>query len=98
MDTRAKEVGGNMSRHRASGARSAKLLFSASVAFALVYFLPVLTSDAAAVKPALVVDFSGYTGGSVDDWLRARQFTFQRDARNRRLLQLSVANDTLTLE
>jgi len=34
----------------------------------------------------------------VDDWLRTRHFTFEKDAKNRRLLQLSVANDTLMLE
>jgi hypothetical protein len=87
----------HISRHRVAGARSVTLLWSA-VAFALIYFLPGLASIAAAVKPAVVLDFSGYTGGSVDDWLHARRFTFQKDAKNRRLLALSVANDTLTLE
>jgi hypothetical protein len=54
--------------------------------------------DAAGGKRDFVLDFFGYTGGSVDDWLRARHFTFERDAKNRRLLQLSLANDALTLE
>jgi hypothetical protein len=77
---------------------SVKRLLWASAALALLYVLPVLTSDAAAVTSNLVLDFSSYAGGSVDDWLRARRFTFEKDAKNRRLLQLSVANDTLTLE
>jgi hypothetical protein len=92
-----KPWGENMSRHRMSRAR-VRLLFSTSVAFALIYFLPPLTSHPAAAEPDLVLDFTGYTGGSVEDWLRARHFTFEKGAKNRRLLQLSVANDTLTLE
>jgi hypothetical protein len=98
MEIPARAVGENMLRHRVSGARFVQRLVSASVAFALTYFLPVITSGSQAVKPDRVLDFSGYAGGSVDDWLRARRFTFEKDARNRRLLQLSVANDTLTLE
>jgi len=86
-----------MSRNHRSGARSLNVLFSGSIAFALIY-LSVLTCDAAGVKRDFVFDFSGYRGGSVDDWLRAKHFTFEKDAKNRRLLQLSVADDTLTLE
>jgi hypothetical protein len=71
---------------------------SASIALPLIYFLPELTCDGAGVTRDFVLDFSGYTGGSVDDWLRAKHFTFEKDAKNRRLLQLSIANDTLTLE
>ena len=44
------------------------------------------------------IDFSGYTGISVDQWLRAKGFKFEKDARDRRLLQLFVANDALILE
>src|SRR3984893_10431011 len=86
-----------MSRNHRSGARSLNVLFSGSIAFALIY-LSVLTCDAAGAKRDFVFHFSGYRGGSVDDWLRARHFTFEKDAKNRRLLQLSVANDTLMLE
>jgi hypothetical protein len=74
------------------------LLWSASIAFALICLPLLLSCDAAALKRDFALDFSGYTGGSVDDWLRARHFTFEKDAKNRRLLQLSVANDTLMLE
>jgi hypothetical protein len=94
----AKPAGEKMSRHSESSTRSRRLRLSASVAVAVLSFLPVLTSHAAAVKPDLVLDFSGYTGGSVEDWLRGQRFTFEKGAKNRRLLQLSVANDTLTLE
>jgi len=97
-DIPTKTVGENMSRHRASRARSVNTLLSASVVFALIYFLPVLTCDAAGAKRDFVLDFSGYTGGSVDDWLHARHFTFEKDAKNPRLLQLSIDNDTLTLQ
>jgi len=86
-----------MSRNHLSGTRSLNVLFSGAIAFALIY-LSVLTCDAAGVKQDFVLDFSGYRGGSVDDWLRARHFSFEKDAKNRRLLQLSVANDTLRLE
>ena len=98
MDIPAKTVKENKLGHRVSGARSTNILLSASIAFALIYFLPALTCNAAGAKRDFVLDFSGYTGGSVDDWLRARHFTFEKDAKNRRLLELSVANDTLTLE
>jgi hypothetical protein len=98
MEIPTKTVGETMSRHRVPSARSVNILLSASIAFALIYFSPVPTCEAAGAERDFVLDFSGYTGGSVDDWLRARHFTFEKDAKNRRLLQLSVANDTLTLE
>src|SRR5271166_2072322 len=98
MDIPLKIVEKNVSPHGLSSARSPRLLLAASIAFAFIYFRPVLTCDAAGDKPNFVLDFSGYTGGSVDDWLRARHFTFEKDAKNRHLLRLSIANDTLTLE
>jgi len=87
-----------MLRHRLSAARSVGPLLSSAIAIALISCLPALVSRAAAVKPDVVLDFTGYAGGSVEDWLRARRFTFEKGAKNRRLLQLSVADDTLTLE
>jgi hypothetical protein len=86
-----------MSR-QVSGAPSVNMLLSTSIAFVLIYVLSVFTCDAAEGKRDFVLDFSGYTGGPVDDWLRARHFIFERDANNRHLLQLSVANNTLMLE
>jgi hypothetical protein len=84
-------------QQRLSGAPLHRLL-GVSVVFALACFLRALTCNAAEVKRDFVLDFSGYRGGSVDDWLRAKHFTFEKDAKNRRLLQLSVANDRLMLE
>lgn len=67
--------------------------------------LLVLTANAAEVisrgqprKVDFIIEFSDYTGVSVEHWLRAKGFKFEKDARDRRLLQLSVANDALILE
>jgi hypothetical protein len=98
MDNPVRTVEKNMSSYGRAGVRSLHTSLAASIGFTLIYFLPLLTCYAAGAKPNFVLNFSGYTGGSVDDWLRARHFTFERDAKNRRLLQLSIANDTLTLE
>jgi hypothetical protein len=43
------------------------------------------------------IDFSGYTGGSVEKWLITRGFNFEKDAKTRTLLGLSIANQTLEL-
>jgi hypothetical protein len=82
-----------------------RVLLSALVSFLLARTPLVLTANATEVigrgqarKIDSVIEFSGYTGVSVDDWLRAKGFKFEKDARNRRLLQLSVANDALILE
>jgi len=45
----------------------------------------------------LTIDFSGYTGGSVEKWLVTRGFKFEKDAKNRTLLGLSITNQTLEL-
>jgi len=44
------------------------------------------------------IDFSGYGGGSVDKWLETRNYKFERDAKNRGLLGLSITDRVLTLE
>ena len=75
MDIPAKAIEENTSGHRVSGIRSANILLSASIAFALIYFLPALTYNTAGL--------SGISS-SVDDWLRARHFTFERDAEYRK--------------
>jgi len=69
-----------------------------SIVFVLIYSLTVPTGNAVEVKRDFVLDFSGYNGGLVDDWLRAWHFTFEKDAKNHRLLRLTVANNTLRLE
>jgi len=45
----------------------------------------------------LTIDFSGYTRGSVEKWLVTRGFKFEKDAKNRTLLGLSITNQTLEL-
>jgi len=47
---------------------------------------------------AYTIDFSSYKGGAVDKWLETHNFRFERDARNRTLLGLSITNGVLTLE
>jgi hypothetical protein len=55
-------------------------------------------SQAKPVTASYVIDFASYKGGSVDEWLKTRNYTFERDAKNRRLLGLSIADGVLTLE
>jgi hypothetical protein len=45
----------------------------------------------------ITIDFSGYSGGSVENWLKTRGFIFERDAKNRKLLGLSIVDQTLEL-
>jgi hypothetical protein len=84
-----------------------RVLLSALVTFVLARMPVVIGANAGDVasrgeprKVDFTIDFSGYTntGDSVDHWLHAKGFRFEKDARNHRLLQLSVANDALVLE
>jgi len=52
-------------------------------------------AETEAAKGQFTIDFSGYTGGSVEKWLISRGFSFEKDAKNRTLLGLSIANQTL---
>jgi len=45
-----------------------------------------------------MIDFSDYAEGSVQTWLEEKGFTFQRDARNRKKLDLDVSEDALQLQ
>lgn len=49
-------------------------------------------------KTDFTIDFSGYTGSSVDQWLRGMGFQFEKDAKDRSRLRLTVANGGLVLE
>jgi hypothetical protein len=49
-------------------------------------------------KPAYLLDFSSYAGGSVDDWLKGQGFKFERDAKNRNLLGLSITDHILNFD
>jgi hypothetical protein len=58
------------------------------------------TSEVAATTtpgPYFSLDFSGYTGGSVEKWLETHNFKFEKDAKNRRLLGLSITGQGLEL-
>ena len=75
-----------------------------SVIFLTVRFGPVNGRDvgepasaAESLKEPFTIDFSGYTGGSVEKWLVIRGFNFEKDAKNRTLLGLSITNQTLEL-
>ena len=75
-----------------------------SVIFATVPFGPGSGRDtgetigaAESLKGPLTVDFSGYTGRSVEKWLVTRGFKFEKDAKNRTLLGLSITNQILEL-
>jgi hypothetical protein len=74
------------------------------VIFATVHFGPgngrdVGATVGAAESPAgpFTIDFSGYTGGSAEKWLVTRGFKFEKDAKTRTLLGLSITNQTLEL-
>jgi len=44
------------------------------------------------------IDFSDYESGSVDNWLRSKGFKFERDARDRKKLDLDVNENGVILE
>jgi hypothetical protein len=75
-----------------------------SVIFATVHLSPSNDRDigeavaaAESLKGPFTIDFSGYTGGSVEKWLVTRGFNFEKDAKTRTLLKLSITNQTLEL-
>jgi hypothetical protein len=49
-------------------------------------------------KARLTIDFSGYAGEPIDEWLHAMGLKFEDAARDRDRLALSVHNDALVLE
>jgi hypothetical protein len=49
-------------------------------------------------RVSYLVDFSDYTGGSVENWLQSKGFEFKRGAKDRRKLDLDVEDDALILE
>jgi hypothetical protein len=42
-------------------------------------------------------DFSGYNGGPVEQWLRTKGFTFEKDAKKRDHLGISITDASLVL-
>ena len=45
-----------------------------------------------------MIDFTDYENGSVEQWLEAKGFKFERDARDRKKLDLEVAEEGLILD
>lgn len=63
--------------------------------------LPVCAADvsvATAGSKNIIVDFSGYSGGSAAQWLGTRGFKLEQDAKKPNLLALSIDDQVLTLE
>src|SRR5215475_13260730 len=55
-------------------------------------------AGAADAGVAYAVDFKGYTGGSVLEWLGRKKFVAKQDADNTRKIVLSIINEALVLE
>jgi hypothetical protein len=49
-----------------------------------------IIGQAKPVAPSYAIDFASYRGGPVDEWLKTHNYTFERDAKNRSLLGLSI--------
>jgi hypothetical protein len=49
-------------------------------------------------KVNFFIDFSDYKEGSVEQWLKEKGFVFERDARDRKKIDLDVGDDGLILE
>jgi hypothetical protein len=64
---------------------------------ALLAFI-LVPSPLRAAEGGRVIDFSGYTGGSVEQWLKARSYQFESDAKKRDRLGLAITGRTLSLE
>jgi len=47
---------------------------------------------------SLRVDFSGYSGGSVEDWMKSKNYQFESDAKKPDRLGLSIKDGVLSLE
>ena len=45
-----------------------------------------------------LIDFSSYNGGSVEEWLKGHGYSLERDAKDRKLLDLSVVDKTFNVE
>jgi hypothetical protein len=45
-----------------------------------------------------LIDFSSYNGGSVEEWLKSHGYRLERDAKDRKLLELSVTDKTFNIE
>ena len=79
-----------------------KLVFISLLVLMLVFGSTVYSSAQAEKdtfqKVNFFIDFSDYSEGSVDKWLREKGFEFRRDARDRKKLDLDVTQNGLVVE
>jgi len=70
------------------------------VVFFLFQTLPACAEVVGSMKigTTAAINFSSYTGGSVETWLKTVGYKFEKDARNQNLLNLSITDGILTLE
>lgn len=71
----------------------------------LLFFLPrnsvadeITGSQVQIDQISYLIDFSDYSAGSIDNWLAAKGFKFERDAKDRRKLDFDVSSKSLILE
>lgn len=57
-----------------------------------------VTNLAEGAKGNYSINFSDYTGGPIEQWIEARGYKFAQDAKNPKYLQLSIADQVLTLD
>ncbi len=78
-------------------ARASKTLLALLIAFAL-HLIGIRPVWAEPNDPMLRVDFSGYTGGSVEDWMKSKNYQFESDAKKPDRLGLSIKDGVLSFE
>jgi hypothetical protein len=59
---------------------------------------PKIQHESSARKIVYRLDFSGYAGNSIDEWLQSKGFKFEEAAKHRNQLGLSIQNSALILE
>ena len=85
------------------GGKFRRLIFSALITFvvAVSLLMSSYTVDGVYAEESqngpFTLDFSGYKGGSVEQWLRTKGYVFEKDAKKRNLLSLSISDGLLVL-
>lgn len=57
-----------------------------------------VTNQSGSNKAGYLIDFSSYTGGSMQEWLRKNGYKLEKDAKNRSLLDLSITDRVFNIE
>ena len=60
--------------------------------------ISVVPVEAGAENPVRLVRFTDYNEGSIDDWLKAKGFQFEQDAKNRNRIDFDVGTNGLVVE